>query len=225
MYYFNLKEEDSISLIIGKIYHEIIRIFFKSKAGYSWEGLEKIVNQVFERYNFEFKFLKRELKERALIEFRNFFENLMPLRPDKSIVEKEFLFNPGSENISVRIDQINFIGEEDIEIVDYKSGSSSYSDRELKEELQLKVYRMALEASKDLKDFKFMNVKMKYICLGNLKKPVYVVPEEYYRYSEILDILNKSILKIKDEKFNPEPESYNSCLNCGFKVLCPKYYG
>ncbi len=224
-YFFNLKEEDSISLIVGKIYHEIIRMFFKDKAGYGWEKMEKIINRVFERYYFGFKFLKRELKEKALIAFKNFFENQMPSRPDRSIVEKEFSFNLNGENIKGRIDQINFPGEKEAEIVDYKSSSSSYSDRELKEELQLKVYRMALEISKDLEDFKFMNVKMKYICLGNIKKPVYTVPDEYYSYDKVAGILSESILKIRGEEFKPRPNNYNSCLNCGFKILCPKYYG
>jgi DNA helicase II / ATP-dependent DNA helicase PcrA len=224
-YYFSLREKEGISLIVGKIYHEVLKIFFSSKDDYSWEKLEKIINEVFEKANFDFKFLKEDFREKALVEFKNFFDNMMPSKPQKSIVEKEFSFNTEKGEIKGRIDQINVTGEKDIEIIDYKSGSSSYSDRDLKEELQLKVYRMALEMSKDLKDFRSMNSVMKYICLGNLKKPLYIVPGDYYDRNKIRWILNKSISRIKKEKFDPEPKNYSSCLNCGFKILCPKYYG
>jgi superfamily I DNA/RNA helicase/CRISPR/Cas system-associated exonuclease Cas4 (RecB family) len=224
-YYFSLKEEEDISLIIGKIYHEIIRIFFNGGDDYSWERLEKIIDDIFEESNFDFKFLKKDFKENALIQFKNFFENLMPSDPQNSITEKEFSFNIGSENITGRIDQINIISDRDIEIVDYKSGSSSYSDRELKEELQLKTYRMAVDVSEDLIDFKSMNVKMKYICLGNLRKSLYIVPEEYYSRDEISHRLGESISAIKKEEFKAKPGNYNSCTNCGFKILCPRYYG
>jgi len=91
--------------------------------------------------------------------------------------------------------------------------------------MQLKIYKFALDTSKDLEDFKFMKVKMKYICLGNLKKPVYEIPEEYCNFAGVINILNDIISKIKSEKFDPEPKNYSSCLNCVFKVLCPKYYG
>lgn len=224
-YYFSLREEEDISLIIGRIYHEVLKIFFAGKDDYSWERLENIVKEVFDKANFDYKFLKEDFREKALVEFENFFKNMMPDNPQKSIAEKEFSFNIENGIIKGRIDQINITGEKDIEIVDYKSGSSSYSDRDLKEELQLKVYRMALEISKDLKNFRSMNAVMKYICLGNLKKPLYTVPGDYYDRNKIRRILNKSISSIKKEKFNPEPASYISCLSCGFKILCPKYYG
>jgi CRISPR/Cas system-associated exonuclease Cas4 (RecB family) len=225
-YYFSLREEESISLIIGKIYHEIIRVFFNgNKDNYSWERLEEIINNIFEKYNFDFKFLKKDFRENALIEFKNLFGNLMPSDPQNSITEKEFSFNAGSEKITGRIDQINITGDSDVEIIDYKSGSSSYSDRDLKEELQLKTYRMAMDVSEDLKDFRGMNVRMKYICLGNLKKPVYLVPDEYYNRDEVGRRLSESISKIKREEFKAKPKNYNSCTNCGFKILCPKYYG
>jgi CRISPR/Cas system-associated exonuclease Cas4 (RecB family) len=224
-YYFSLKEEEDINLIIGKIYHNIIRIFFNGGDDYSWERLEKIIEDIFEESDFNLKFLKKDFKENALIQFKNFFENLMPSDPQNSITEKEFSFNIRNENITGRIDQINIIDDRDIEIVDYKSGSSSYSDSELKEELQLKTYRMAVDVSEDLEDFKSMNVKMKYICLGNLKKPVYIVPEEYYNRDEISHRLGESISGIKKEEFKAKPRNYNSCINCGFKILCPRYYG
>jgi len=225
-YYFNLKEEDNISLVLGNIYHEIIRIFFKPEnKSFSWKTLEAIIDEVFKRSHFDFKFLKNELKKKALLEFKSFFENLMPASPDNSIIEKKFSFKLGKENIIGRIDQINILDDKNLELVDYKSGSSTFSDKDLKEEMQLKIYKFALDTSKDLEDFKFMKVKMKYICLGNLKKPVYEIPEEYCNFAGVINILNDIISKIKSEKFDPEPKNYSSCLNCVFKVLCPKYYG
>ncbi|MEA2016310.1 MAG: ATP-dependent DNA helicase [Actinomycetota bacterium] len=224
-YFLKLVEEDNLSLIIGKVYHRIMRKFFEGKDDYSWKKLVKIINGTFEEYDFEYDFLKRDLKEKVLEQFENFYRNLMPKNPHKSVVERGFQFEIGGEKIRGRIDQINFIDESNIELVDYKSSSSSYSSKELREELQLKLYRTALELSDDLKKLRSMNVEMKYICLGNLKKPVSVMPADYYNLNEVKNILKENIAKIKSGRFSPEPKSSNSCLNCGFKVLCPKYYG
>jgi RecB family exonuclease len=150
---------------------------------------------------------------------------LMPENPDGAIVEKKFTFEIDGEKINGRIDQINIIDKDTIEIIDYKSGSTHYSDRELKEELQLKLYRMAFDLSDDLKELRNKNMEMRYISLGNLKKPVSTLPGEYYDFDEIKKILTENIARIKNEKFSPEPGNYNSCLNCKFKVLCPNYYG
>lgn len=226
-YYFGLKEEESLSPVIGKIYHRITGLFFSSKCknDFSLERLERIINDVFDEHSFEFGFLKRDFKEKALVQFKNFFENLMPANPEDSIVEKRFSFRLNGEEITGRIDQINFPGENRLELVEYKSGSSSYSGRKLKEELQLKVYRMALRLSTDLKDFKSIDVVMKYIFPADLKKPVSIVPEEYCVGDEIINTLKENIIRIKSENFGPNPKDYNSCSNCGFKVLCPRYYG
>jgi len=227
IHYLGLEKEENLSLIIGTIYHRIIGLFFscKSKSEFSWRILERIINDVFDEFDFEFRFLKRELREKAIMHFKNFFENHMPSNPLKSIVEKEFSFNLDGEEIRGRIDQINYLDEKNIEIVEYKSGSSSYSDKELREELQLKMYRLALNMSDDLKDLKHMGLKMKYIFPGDLKNTVMVMPDEYYKEGDVKKILRESIAKIREEEFDARPKNYNSCLNCGFKVLCPKYYG
>jgi superfamily I DNA/RNA helicase/CRISPR/Cas system-associated exonuclease Cas4 (RecB family) len=227
MYYFGLKGEESLSLTIGRIYHRIIGLFFSSRneAEFRWEILEGIINNVFNEFDFEYSFLKRDFKEKAIADFKNFFENNMPSNPARSITEKEFSFNLYGEKIRGRIDQINFLDDKNIEIIEYKSGSSSYSTKELKEELQLKLYRLALDISEDLRDFKYMGVKMKYIFPADLKKTVLVMPDEYYKEDEVKDTISGIITKIREEKFSTGPGNYNSCLNCGFKVLCPRYYG
>jgi len=224
-YFYNLEEEDNLALKVGKIYHSIIREFFESKEGHGRDKLVKLVNETFDRFNFEYEFARRDLKSRAMEQFENFYDNLMPENPDGAIVEKKFTFEIDGEKINGRIDQINIIDKDTIEIIDYKSGSTHYSDRELKEALQLKLYRMAFDLSDDLKELRNKNMEMRYISLGNLKKPVSTLPGEYYDFDEIKKILTENIARIKNEKFSPEPGNYNSCLNCKFKVLCPNYYG
>ncbi len=224
-YFFDLEEEENLALRVGKIYHSIIREFFESKDGYSRDKLLKLVSEAFDRIDFGYEFVRRSLRSKALEQFENFFDNLMPENPDRAIVEKKFSFKLDGEKINGRIDQINIVDKDNIEIIDYKSVSGHYSDRELKEELQLKLYRMALDLSDDLKEFRGKNVKMKYISLGNIKKPVSTLPDEYYDSGALKEILKENISKIKIGKFGPEPKDYNSCLNCGFKVLCPDYYG
>ncbi len=149
----------------------------------------------------------------------------MPENPQKTIGEKEFSFSLGSTKIKGRIDQINIQDDNTIELVDFKSGAGAYSERFMKEELQLKIYRLAVDLSKNLSPFRNKDTRMKYISLGNTKKTVTEMDGIYYRKDEVVKTLKEIILNIKNERFEPVPGNYMSCMNCLFKILCPKYYG
>ena len=225
-YYFRVSQEESIHLVIGNLYHRVLKIFFSSgEKIFSWERLSEILEDEFEKIEFEFAFLKKELKEDAIKNFSNYYKNHMPENPSNTRAEKEFSFDLAAARIRGKIDQVNTADGGGIELVDFKSGSAAYSEKFMKEELQLKIYRLAVDLSEDLRSFRNKDTRMKYICLGNTKKTISGLPEEHYRQGEIMQILEDVISCIKKERFEPVPESFMSCRNCLFKILCPKYYG
>ncbi len=225
-YYFRVSREENINFTIGNLYHRVLKNFFTSgEKIFSWERLSGILKDEFENIEFEFKFLKKELKEDAIKNFSNYYKNHMPITPLNTRVEKEFSFDLAEGRIRGRIDQINAEDGGNIELVDFKSGSAAYSDKFMKEELQLKIYRLAVDLSEDLRPLRNKETKMKYVCLGNTKKTVSEMPGEHYRQDGIIQILKEVLSSIKKERFEPVPESYMSCRNCLFKILCPKYYG
>jgi DNA helicase-2/ATP-dependent DNA helicase PcrA len=234
-HYLNIEEEKNINILVGRIYHKILRLFFepgdKKEKILSRKRLEMIIRSVFDENDFEFEYIKRELLEKAVGDFKSYYENYLPLQPHKSIMEKKFLFNINGETIKGRIDQINFIdnghkdGGQQIEIVEFKSGSTRLNKAGIDEEIQLKLYRLAIELSKDLSFLKSKNYILKYIFLGALKNPISEITEENYDLKQFSKLMLNLITKIRKEEFAPNPESYISCMNCDYKILCKKYYG
>ena len=234
-HYLNIEEEKNVNILVGRIYHKILGLFFepgdKKEKILSWKRLERIIKSVFGEIDFEFEYMKRELLEKAVGDFKSYYENYLPLQPHKSIMEKKFLFNINGETIKGRIDQINFIdnshedGGQQIEIVEFKSGSTRLNKAGIEEEMQLKLYRLAIELSKDLSFLKSKNYILKYIFLGALKNPIFEITEENYDLRQFSKLILNLITKIRKEEFTPNPERYISCMNCDYKILCTKYYG
>lgn len=223
-YFFKIRTPADVGLKIGSLYHLVLQKFFESKEDFSWANLKSIIEELWEQEEFEFKALRKESKTNALNDFERFFKSLMPVSPQDSISEKEFKFYLDNYQIRGKIDQINFVGPDCIELIDYKSSSKKYSDNDLKEEIQLKIYRMALQESPDLNFLKDKKVKLKYISLSNEKNPVAVMPEQYYQKQELKQSIIGIIDNINQENFEPSRD-YFGCNNCDFKVFCKFYYG
>jgi RecB family exonuclease len=147
----------------------------------------------------------------------------MPSSEVNSVMEKEFTFKIDEENFKGRIDQINIIDNSTVEIIDFKSGANNISKADFEKEIQLKLYRLAIDLSENLSFLKYKNYQLKYIFLGEDKKPVLMLPEEYYNEKDFLNLLNEMILETKSEKYEPDPGSHLSCSGCSYKIICPKF--
>jgi hypothetical protein len=137
-------------------------------------GLESIISNVFEENVFELA-IKNELENKAREEFKAYFDNYLPEFPDRTIMEKEFVFKVGDDTVKGRIDQINFIDDETIELIDFKSGSKRTAVKDFEKEIQLKLYNLAIESSDDLMFLKDKKSILKY--LGDDKNPVVTIPK------------------------------------------------
>jgi len=151
----------------------------------------------FDRHDFEFKFVKKNLMERAAKEFKSFFDKNLPDNPEKSIMEKKFTFYIDNDYVTGRIDQINFTCDDKIELVDYKSSSTRFNELYLQEEIQLKLYRLAVDLSEELSSLRGKEYRLKYICLGVPGNPVCEIPLEYYDSDKFMGALKNIILSKK----------------------------
>lgn len=225
-YFYKIPEEENLNLIVGRIYHSALKDFFDIQPkDRSWMKFTDIIGKNFETEQFDFLFIKEELLFMAMKDFKRYFENFMPPAQARTIMEKEFKFSLGDNKIRGRIDQINQFDDGSIELVDFKSGSTRYSSRDLEEEMQLRFYRLALDSDKNLKELKKGKVLLKYLSLGDDRKTEYMMPEGHYNKEETKILINELAGKIKKEKFIPAPGSYMSCRYCDCKILCPRFYG
>ena len=223
-YFVRMAEKGNLNIIVGSIYHRILKLFFDGKsAKLSWERLESIISNVFEENVFDLVHIKNELESKAREEFKAYFDNYLPAFPGRSIMEKEFAFKVGDDTIKGRIDQINFIDDGTTELIDFKSGSKRAAVMDFEKEIQLKLYNLAQELSDDLMFLKDKKSILKYIFLGDVKDPVVTIPESYCLTGDFKEFIKNLITNIKSEQFEAEPESSFLCSDCNFKVMCPRY--
>ncbi|TET49184.1 MAG: ATP-dependent helicase, partial [Actinomycetota bacterium] len=107
-YFYKIPEEENLNLIVGKIYHNVLKDFFDMQPkDRSWEEFTDIIGKNFETEQFDFLFIKEELLLTAMKDFKRYFENFMPPAQTRNIMEKEFNFSLEDSKIRGRIDQIN----------------------------------------------------------------------------------------------------------------------
>ena len=225
-YYFGIIGEDNISLKMGRAYHEILLRFFTGSGDYGWEKMSNLISEVFEKECFEFPSLKNELLSKIIEDLKRYHDGWLPPEPESSIMEQKFSFKINKLQIEGRVDQINHLPDKKLELVDFKSGSGAYSKNDLKDEIQLKIYRLAIDEDKKLRDLcSDGGTLMKYICPGNKKKPEVFIPEEYYDRLEIKSLIKELAGRISREEFNAVPKNFMSCKYCEYKLICPEFYG
>jgi superfamily I DNA/RNA helicase len=223
-FYFKLKQENNLSFLIGSIYHEIVRNFFeKNKEELSWANFEKEITDVFamEKYRiFEFLYLKKEIFEKAVEDFKNYYEGYVNGNSLKVSSERAFDFDIGGSIVKGRIDQINFISEEVIELIDFKSGKKNSSALSEENEIQLRLYRMAVDLSPGLKDLRGKEYSMKYIFLGDKQNREVSLDKDFYDFRHFYNFIKNTIREIKKERFDLGPKNTFTCKNCEYRIIC-----
>lgn len=223
-YYFKVKQEKNLSLLIGSIYHEIVRNFFeKNKEELSWASLEKEISDVFalEKFkSFEFSYLKKEVFEKAVEDFKNYYEGYVNGNVLNVSSERAFDFDIAGSRVKGRIDQINYISEDVVELIDFKSGKKNSAALSEDNEIQLRLYRMAVDLSPGLNDLKGKEYVMKYIFLGDIKNREFSLGKNFYDFRQFYDFIKNTIKEIKKEKFDLGPKNTFTCKNCEYRNIC-----
>ena len=240
-YYFKIIPESSFALINGRIYHEIIRKYFsKFLSGREEDPRELLENTVFEEIElnrdcFKYEFYLNEFKMSCLKHFNEFFENFVKILPvfiDKTftkipLIEESFNLNLGEDiKIIGKIDFINFLPENKIEIIDFKTSAAKMYEKDLEKELQLKLYRLAVER-KSLNSSENIipkGIELKYYYFYSKTNPVSIVSGKYYNENYIVSKIREITKKIQKEQFICKPRDFSSCMYCDYKILCPRYY-
>ena len=223
-FYFKLKQGKNLSLLIGSIYHEIVKNFFeKNKEELSWANLQKEITDIFvlEKYRaFEFSYLKKEIFEKAVEDFKNYYEAYVNGNALKVSSERAFSFDIEGSRMKGRIDQINFIGEDVVELIDFKFGKKNSAALSEENEIQLRLYRMAVDLSSELKDLRGKEYSMKYIFLGDKKNMEAGIDKNFYDFEQFYNFIKNTIKEIKKEKFDLGPKNTFTCKNCEYKIIC-----
>ncbi len=225
-YFFNIAEEEDLAVKVGSLYHRALKSFFDDpEKDYSWENLKNVVISIFSsgRYVFEFNYLKDEVFQKALRDFKRFHEYFVQGKDFDVLSEREFNFKIDDDLIKGRIDHINLAGDTKAQLVDFKSGNKNSSPGYAEEEIQLRLYRLAIDLCSELDFIKGRDILLKYIFIGEEKSrdPAALLPDNLYDQGEFIRYLKSIIKRIKGQHFVAEPENYYLCRFCSYRMLCP----
>ncbi|MHB1334362.1 MAG: UrvD/REP family ATP-dependent DNA helicase [Candidatus Humimicrobiaceae bacterium] len=241
-YLFKIKSaEQKYSLLSGSIYHEAVRRFLEESDNYEISDLLCILDEEIKRNKdkLKFEFLAEEIKEKGINDMQNFYINfvsgiLPALKSNKFkktiFCEKKFEFDfKDKYRINGKIDFIKAEDDHRVEILDFKSSQAKFSEKDLKEKIQLKIYKMASKYSKSLNQGQLKlsdkKISLKYYFLGREKDPYLIMPDDEYSEDILAEKISETISNIKDEIFIINPKNYMSCFYCNYKIFCGKYYG
>jgi hypothetical protein len=137
------------------------------------------------------------------------------------LIEKEFGFEFDGETVMGRIDQLNFLEGDIVELIDFKSGVKKITGFYLENEVQLRLYRLAVDLSPEMEFIKNKKYILKYIFLGDEHNQIYKLSDEFYNFEVFNSFLKNIIKEIKNEKFEAGPQVSYSCRDCDFNIICP----
>jgi DNA helicase-2/ATP-dependent DNA helicase PcrA len=219
-YILKIPTPQSSAQSFGTSIHSTLRDFYQScirgeilNKKQAFDLLEK--NWINEGYS------SKSHEQKALERAKNILETYVDNNFDKKnlpvVLEYPFNFMIKDLKIGGRIDRIDLLGENKIEVIDYKTGTNVPDEKKLAKDMQLTVYALAAT-----------EVREKY--LG--KKPEEVLLSLFYleankkftttRTKEQLEEAKELILEKADEIAHSDFACSENmlCLNCEYKMLC-----
>jgi len=204
----------------GTTIHSTLRDFYQSCITgkiLDKKGFFKLLDKNWINEGYGSKEHEKKAYEKATGILQNYLDNVFDKKKLPVVLEYPFNFMINNLKVGGRIDRVDLIEDNKIEVIDYKTGSNVPDEKKLAKDMQLTVYALAAT-----------EVKEKY--LG--KKPEEILLSLYYleagkkltttRTKEQLEEAKLEILKKADEisKSDFKCSGNALCLNCEYKLLC-----
>ncbi len=216
------KFQESVSepLIFGKLVHRVLELIFEWAIREEFYGMisdqVELVNQFYDQA-FSESVCGYGLYQEGLSLVRNYFKCNPRIDSLKIIdTEKKFDLEIGGHRFIGYIDRIDKIGDDSIEVVDYKTNRVLFSEEEMENDIQVGVYIIAIR-----KLFPWIqNVSFSFSMLRhNVDLKTHRSEEQLSDFERYLSITLKEIENCKEY-----PCSINKlCCWCGYSKYCEEY--
>src|SRR5882672_8341131 len=213
----SLQEGPKATLTFGRVIHGTIRRMmaeFKKGNRLPFDEVQRIFETEWSAVGFEDEYQEGEYKKDGLEQLRAFHQ--AALEQPLLVLELEKTFELPVENnviLKGRIDQINSLGRNDVEIVDYKTGRPK-KDSDAQKDLQLSIYAIATKEILERNP-----VRMVFHYLQNNQR------QETTRDAKQLDdavrVVQETAADIRAGEFSAKPGFI--CRNCAYKPICPAH--
>ncbi|HEY2352679.1 MAG TPA: ATP-dependent DNA helicase [Candidatus Acidoferrum sp.] len=213
----SLKEGPRGTMTFGRVVHDTIRrALAELRKGNKlpFEEVQRIFETEWKSAGFEDAYQEDEYKKDGVEQLRVFHNAMLDSFPE--ILEQEKTFELPMENnviIAGRIDQVNALGRNDVEIVDYKTGKPK-KDWDARRDLQLSIYAIAAREI-----FEWNPVRLVFHYLQN--NQVQATTRDAKQLDEAQKLIQEAAADIRAGQFPPKPGYL--CRNCAYQPICPSH--
>ena len=216
-YLWSLQEGAKATLTFGRVMHGTIRRMmaeFKKGNPLPFEEVQRLFETEWSAYGFEDEYQEGEYKKDGLEQLRALHQAVLEQTPEILELEKTFAL-PVENNVVLkgRIDQINSLGRNEVEIVDYKTGKPK-KDTEARKDLQLSIYALAAKEILELNParlvFHYLQDNSRQETTRNAKQ-----------LAEAQEIVQEVAADIRARSFSAK-EGF-ICRSCAYRPICPAH--
>ena len=216
-YLWSLKEGPRAALTFGSVMHTTIKRFvdqLKNGVKLPLAEVQRIYETEWTSAGFEDHYQEAEYKKDGLEQLRAFHATMLQVSPQ--ILEQEKAFELPLANdviLTGRMDQVNSLGRNDVEIVDYKTGKPR-KDSDARKDLQLSIYALA---AKEIFEWNPVRLVFHYLQTNQTQ----VTSRDSKQLDDAEKIVQEAAADIRAAQFPPNPGFV--CRSCAYKPICPAH--
>ena len=216
-YLWSLKEGPRAALTFGSVMHTTIKRFvdqLKKGVKLPFAEVQRIYETEWTSAGFEDGYQEAEYKKDGLEQLRAFHGTMLQASPQ--ILEQEKAFELPLANdviLTGRMDQVNSLGRNHVEIVDYKTGKPR-KDSDARKNLQLSIYALA---AKEIFEWNPVRLVFHYLQTNQTQ----VTSRDSKQLDDAEKIVQEAAADIRAAQFPPNPGFI--CRSCAYKPICPAH--
>jgi DNA helicase-2/ATP-dependent DNA helicase PcrA len=213
----SLKEGPRAALSFGSVMHTTLKRFLdqlKKGTTLPFEEVQRIYETEWSDAGYEDDYQEAEYRKDGLEQLKAFYQTTIEAAPN--ILEQEKAFElPLANNVILtgRMDQVNSLGLNQVEIIDYKTGRPR-KDADARKDLQLSVYAIA---AKEI--FEWDPVRLVFHYLQN--NQVQVTTRDAKQLQEAERIVQETASELRAGHFPAKRNFF--CRSCAYKPICPAH--
>jgi DNA helicase-2/ATP-dependent DNA helicase PcrA len=216
-YLWSLQEGAKATLTFGRVMHGTIRRMmaeFKKGNPLPFEEVQRLFETEWSASGFEDEYQEGEYKKDGLEQLRALHQAVLEQTPEILELEKTFAL-PVENNVVLkgRIDQINALGRNEVEIVDYKTGKPK-KDAEARKDLQLSVYAIA---AKEIFELNPARLVFHYLQDNTRQETTRTAKQ----LAEAQEVVQEVAADIRARSFSAK-EGF-ICRSCAYRPICPAH--
>ena len=218
-YLFNIPTPPQAANSFGTTIHQTLQQFYQTYQKNPNVDHKELIEIYYKKWipsGYSSFFHEKQMKKEGKKILLNFYKNFH--NKDIRILDLEKTFKlkivPGII-ITGKIDRVDLLDNNQIEIIDYKTGKTP-QEKEIRNSLQLSIY--ALAAREPLLYNKRLNqIRLTFYFLDETKKISF--KPEINQIKKVKEKIKETVKKIKeDNSFSPQPGVW--CDFCSFKMIC-----